>query len=275
MCHSTNSNSYQCHLSQQTTIVISLNSIASSLLHTTFLFLIWRIRMNDFHFHEHLLHPSIIPIRSFKITCKSDSHALAQFQDNTIIFSYLDSSTAYPHKSTSFFEIPLLSLGSLSFQCQLQFTKERHSIIPINWTEEFIQIVFVSFRVTENGWRSYSLRGDFWSEKCESWWKGIRKRLREWYFDWCVVTRFAATSVAYNMELLIDINTDIYPLKGNNTFSLALASTLYRDNRPDPGVYVDYSKEVMERSQRLVVAYVDGWLWILYVWKSVQVSIQR
>ncbi|CBK22902.2 uncharacterized protein [Blastocystis hominis] len=57
------------------------------------------------------------------------------------------------------------------------------------------------------------------------------------------VTRFAATSVTYGMDMLIDINTDIYPLKGTDRFSLVLASKLYKDNRPDPGVYMDYSKE--------------------------------
>ena len=57
--------------------------------------------------------------------------------------------------------------------------------------------------------------------------------------------------MTYNMEMLIDINTDIYPLKGNDKFTLALASTLYRDNRPDPGVYTDYSKEVIDSVERL------------------------
>lgn len=47
------------------------------------------------------------------------------------------------------------------------------------------------------------------------------------------------------MDLIIDINTDIYPLLGTDRFSLVLASTLYKDNRPDPGVYTNYSNEVM------------------------------
>ncbi|KAK8820216.1 DNA-directed RNA polymerase I, II, and III subunit rpabc3 [Blastocystis sp. ATCC 50177/Nand II] len=57
------------------------------------------------------------------------------------------------------------------------------------------------------------------------------------------VTRFAATSVTYGMDMLIDINTDVYPLKANDRFTLVFANTLYKDNRPDPGTYVDYSKE--------------------------------
>lgn len=59
-----------------------------------------------------------------------------------------------------------------------------------------------------------------------------------------VVTRFSAVSATYGMDMLIDINTDIYPIKANERFTLVLANTLYRDNRPDPGVYKDYSKEV-------------------------------
>lgn len=69
-------------------------------------------------------------------------------------------------------------------------------------------------------------------------------RVRITAFPYSAVTRFAATSVTYGMDMLIDINTDVYPLKGNDRFTLVFASTLYKDNRPDPGTYVDYSKEV-------------------------------
>ena len=73
------------------------------------------------------------------------------------------------------------------------------------------------------------------------------------------VTRFAATSVTYGMDMLIDINTDIYPLKGTDRFSLVLASKLYKDNRPDPGVYTDYSKEVFEVVMRFYfLAHITG-----------------
>ena len=70
------------------------------------------------------------------------------------------------------------------------------------------------------------------------------KKVFDWVFGEGAVTRFAATSVTFGMDLLIDINTDVYPLKGTDKFSLALASTLYKDNRPDPGVYKDYLREV-------------------------------
>lgn len=64
--------------------------------------------------------------------------------------------------------------------------------------------------------------------------------------------------MTYNMEMLIDINTDVYPLKANDKFTLALASTLYKDNRPDPGVYTDYSKEVSVVVSDESVEYPDG-----------------
>ena len=72
------------------------------------------------------------------------------------------------------------------------------------------------------------------------------------------MTRFAATSMTYNMDMLIDINTDVYPLKANDNFTLALASTLYKDNRPDPGVYTDYSKEVVADAVNQPIEHPDG-----------------
>lgn len=69
----------------------------------------------------------------------------------------------------------------------------------------------------------------------------------------CLVTRFVAHSVTYGMDLIIDINTDVYPLLGTDRFSLALASTLYKDNRPDPGVYTNYSNEVRIYNSWLIV----------------------
>ena len=64
--------------------------------------------------------------------------------------------------------------------------------------------------------------------------------------------------MTYNMEMLIDINTDVYPLKANDKFTLALANTLYKDNRPDPGVYTDYSKEVYLIGADELIEYPHG-----------------
>ena len=104
------------------------------------------------------------------------------------------------------------------------------------------QLIFLN---TEHGWKWDSFRGDFWGEECESWWKDIWKRCSFTNLLSPLVTRFVATSMAYNMNMLIDINTDIYPLRANDKFTMVLANTLYKDNRPDPGVYTDYSKEVL------------------------------
>lgn len=102
----------------------------------------------------------------------------------------------------------------------------------------------------------------------------LLKKVRNGFFTNFSVTRFAAHSVTYGMDMLIDINTDIYPLLENDKFTLALASTLYKDNRPDPGVYKDYSKEVVFCFYSYdCIEDIDGWLWVLYVWKSVQISI--
>lgn len=123
--------------------------------------------------------------------------------------------------------------------------------------------------------KPHSLWGDFWSAKRESGWKGVWKGWDVTHLLNDLVTRFAATSMTYNMDMLIDINTDVYPLKANDKFTLALASTLYKDNRPDPGVYTDYSKEVVADAVNQPIEHPDGWLRILHVWKGVQVPIQR
>lgn len=72
----------------------------------------------------------------------------------------------------------------------------------------------------------------------------LLKRVPLFVFSHHEVTRFAAVSATYGMDMLIDINTDIYPIKANERFTLVLANTPYKDNRPDPGVYKDYSREV-------------------------------
>ena len=69
--------------------------------------------------------------------------------------------------------------------------------------------------------------------------------------------------------MLIDINTDVYPLKANDRFTLVFANTLYKDNRPDPGTYVDYSKEVFSRNGRESVENPHGRLRVLHVWQGV------
>lgn len=49
------------------------------------------------------------------------------------------------------------------------------------------------------------------------------------------VSRIIARGVTYEMELVIDIQTELYPLKTKDKFTLALASTLDMSGKPDDG----------------------------------------
>mmetsp|Transcript_20320 Transcript_20320/g.61229 ORF Transcript_20320/g.61229 Transcript_20320/m.61229 type:complete len:157 (-) Transcript_20320:1919-2389(-) len=51
------------------------------------------------------------------------------------------------------------------------------------------------------------------------------------------VSRIKAKSEVYEMDLLLDVNVDIYPLDTGEKFSLALATTLNLDNAPMGGHY--------------------------------------
>jgi DNA-directed RNA polymerase I, II, and III subunit RPABC3 len=53
------------------------------------------------------------------------------------------------------------------------------------------------------------------------------------------VTRYSCrlSDEGYDMSLEMDINSDIFPLELNDRFTLALASTLALDGKPDTGVY--------------------------------------
>eukprot|EP00741_Cyanophora_paradoxa_P003820 tig00000718_g3714.t1 len=51
------------------------------------------------------------------------------------------------------------------------------------------------------------------------------------------VSRLECRSENYELDLVLDINTDVYPMEAGNKFSLALASTLHLDGKPDEGVY--------------------------------------
>ena len=51
------------------------------------------------------------------------------------------------------------------------------------------------------------------------------------------VSRIEAQSQTYNLHLTLDVNTEIYPLKVNDRFSLAIASTLRKDGIADEGCF--------------------------------------
>eukprot|EP00730_Choanoeca_flexa_P014035 TRINITY_DN5985_c0_g1_i2.p1 TRINITY_DN5985_c0_g1~~TRINITY_DN5985_c0_g1_i2.p1 ORF type:complete len:155 (+),score=6.66 TRINITY_DN5985_c0_g1_i2:27-467(+) len=51
------------------------------------------------------------------------------------------------------------------------------------------------------------------------------------------VSRFVCTGQTHDIELAVDINTQLYPLELNDRFTLCLATTLHEDGSPDDGEY--------------------------------------
>ena len=51
------------------------------------------------------------------------------------------------------------------------------------------------------------------------------------------VSRIEGRSEKFEMFMHLDVNTEIYPLKESEKFSMALASTLNDDGNPDSGYY--------------------------------------
>ncbi|KAJ5077912.1 DNA-directed RNA polymerases i ii and iii subunit rpabc3 [Anaeramoeba ignava] len=52
------------------------------------------------------------------------------------------------------------------------------------------------------------------------------------------VTRIHCKSEICDVELTLDVNTDIYPVKLNDKFKIAIASTLSLDGEADQGVEI-------------------------------------
>mmetsp|Transcript_11299 Transcript_11299/g.15641 ORF Transcript_11299/g.15641 Transcript_11299/m.15641 type:complete len:144 (+) Transcript_11299:98-529(+) len=67
------------------------------------------------------------------------------------------------------------------------------------------------------------------------------------------VSRISGISENYEMELILDVNTDIYPLDLGQKFSLALASTLNLDGTPDDGVYDPIAKPSLADNYQYVM----------------------
>lgn len=71
------------------------------------------------------------------------------------------------------------------------------------------------------------------------------------------MTRVVCKGVSYELELTLDINSDVYRLRQNEKFTLALVSTLDLEGKPDDGTYnqsgkvrpqlVDLDEEETER----------------------------
>ncbi|CAM6100659.1 unnamed protein product [Calypogeia fissa] len=54
---------------------------------------------------------------------------------------------------------------------------------------------------------------------------------------WDRVKRIVARSEQFDMELMLDVNTDIYPMHIDEKFTLAMATTLSLDGTPDDGFF--------------------------------------
>lgn len=61
-------------------------------------------------------------------------------------------------------------------------------------------------------------------------------------FSYClVVSRIEAKSTNCDMYMLLDVNTEIYPMRVGDKFTMALANTLNLDGTPDSGYYAPVS----------------------------------
>lgn len=54
---------------------------------------------------------------------------------------------------------------------------------------------------------------------------------------WDRVKRIVAHSEQFDMELMLDVNTDIYPMQMDEKFMLTIATTLSLDGTPDDGFF--------------------------------------
>lgn len=59
------------------------------------------------------------------------------------------------------------------------------------------------------------------------------------------VTRIVCKGVSYEMDLTLDVNSEVYPMKQGEKFTLALASTLDLDGKPDDGLFDQSGKPTL------------------------------
>ena len=59
------------------------------------------------------------------------------------------------------------------------------------------------------------------------------------------VTRLQCRSETYEVNMLIDINSDLFPCRPHDKLMVALAKTLNLDGRPDTGVYNQTSEPTL------------------------------
>ena len=56
-------------------------------------------------------------------------------------------------------------------------------------------------------------------------------------YTFFVVSRVFAESESFKMDLILDVNTQLYPIELNEKFRLLLTTTLREDGLPDDGEY--------------------------------------
>ncbi|CAN6459424.1 unnamed protein product [Victoria cruziana] len=59
------------------------------------------------------------------------------------------------------------------------------------------------------------------------------------------VSRIEARSEQFDMFMLLDVNTEIYPLKVDDKFTMVLASTLNLDGSADSGYFMQGSRKTL------------------------------
>eukprot|EP00850_Spirogloea_muscicola_P013486 SM000091S24644 [mRNA] locus=s91:493486:494553:- [translate_table: standard] len=74
------------------------------------------------------------------------------------------------------------------------------------------------------------------------------------------VSRFIGHSEQFDMDLLLDVNVDVYPLQRDDKFALALAPTLNLDGSQDEGFF-DQSKKKSLMDQYEYVTYGKLYQW--------------
>jgi DNA-directed RNA polymerase I, II, and III subunit RPABC3 len=68
------------------------------------------------------------------------------------------------------------------------------------------------------------------------------------------VSRIEAHSENYEMDLLLDINSEIYSIKQEEKFELALATSIQKDGTPDPSGF----------DQRGGATMLDDWEYVMH-----------
>ena len=70
-----------------------------------------------------------------------------------------------------------------------------------------------------------------------------------------LVSRLHCESESYKMDMILDVNTQVYPVDLNDKFSVVLTTTLKVDETPDDGEYNPYDTTPSKADQFEYVMY--------------------